>query len=76
MSYDVPGCREIVKDNVNGFLVPFKDEEALFVAVLELLENPKLRHKMGEISRKMVIEEFTQEKIAAETIRVWDEMSK
>jgi len=76
VSYDVSGCREIVKDNVNGFLVPFKDEEALFVAVLELLENPKLRRKMGEISRKMVIEEFTQEKIAAETIRVWDEMSK
>jgi len=76
VSYDVSGCREIVKDNVNGFLVPFKDEAALFVAVLELLENPKLRRKMGEISRKMVIEEFTQEKIAAETIRVWDEMSK
>ena len=76
VSYDVSGCREIVKDNVNGFLVPFKDEQALYDAVLELLGNPSLRRKMGEISRKMVIEEFTQEKIASETIRVWDEISK
>ena len=76
VSYDVSGCREIVKDNVNGFLVPFKDEQALYVAVLELLGNPSLRRKMGAISRKMVIEEFTQEKIASETIRVWDEISK
>jgi len=76
VSYDVSGCREIVKDNINGFLVPFKDEHALYVAVLELLENSSLRRKMGKISRKMVIEEFTQEKIASETIRVWDEISK
>ena len=76
VSYDVSGCREIVKDNVNGFLVPFKDEHALYAAVLELLENSSLRRKMGKISRKMVIEEFTQEKIASETIRVWDEISR
>ena len=76
VSYDVSGCREIVKDNVNGFLVPFKDENALFIAVLELLENPKLRSKFGKMGRKMVMEEFTQEKIASETIRVWGEISK
>ena len=76
VSYDVSGCREIVKDNVNGFLVPFKDENALFVAVLELLENPKLRGKLGKMGRKMVMDEFTQEKIASETIRVWGEISK
>jgi glycosyltransferase involved in cell wall biosynthesis len=76
VAYDVSGCREIVKDNVNGFLVPFKDENALFVAVLELLENPKLRGQLGKMGRKMVIEEFTQEKIASETIKVWGEISK
>ena len=76
VSYDVSGCREIVKDNVNGFIVPFKDENALFVAVLELLEDPKLRRKMGEMGRKMVIEEFTEERIASEIIKVWGEISK
>jgi len=31
---------------------------------------------MGEITRKIVIEEFTQERIAPETIKVWGEISK
>jgi len=76
VSYDVSGCSEIVKDNVNGFLVPFKNENALYTAVLELLENPILRTKFGQMGRKIVIKEFTQEKIASETIRVWGEISK
>ncbi len=73
VSYDVPGCREVVQDNINGFLIPFKDIDALFSAVLKLLEDSKLRYEMGQRGREMILKDFTQEKIAAETISLWNE---
>ena len=76
VSYDVSGCREVVKDKVNGFLVPFKDEDALFTAVMDLLRDSSLRHKMGVMGRKMIMEKFTQEKVTSETMRVCDNLLK
>ena len=76
VSYDVPGCREVVQDTINGFLIPLKDRDALFLAVLKLLEDSKLRYEMGQRGRKMILKDFTQEKIATETISVWNEFLK
>jgi len=74
VAYDVPGCREIVKDHLNGFLVPFKDEDALYLSVMKLLENSKLRIEMGQKGREIVIENFTENRISSETIKLWDEV--
>ena len=76
VSYDVPGCREVVQDTINGFLIPLKDRDALLLAVLKLLEDSKLRYEMGQRGRKLILKDFTQEKIAAETISVWNEFLK
>ncbi|MCD4754801.1 MAG: glycosyltransferase [Deltaproteobacteria bacterium] len=45
---DVRGCREIVRNGVNGFLVPPKDPERLAQALATLLQNRGLRQKMGK----------------------------
>ena len=74
VTYDVPGCREIVLDGVNGFIVPPNDEIALFSAVEKLLSNPGLRIFMGKAGRELVINEFSQEAVAEETIQVWSEV--
>lgn len=74
VTYDVPGCREVVVDGENGFLVPLKDEQALVVALENLLSDPELRQRMGVAGRKIVLREFSQEKVAAETMRVWEEV--
>ena len=76
MKHGGAGCREVVKDKVNGFLVPFKDEDALFTAVMDLLRDSSLRHKMGVMGRKMIMENFTQEKVTSETMRVCDNLLK
>ena len=47
---DAPGCRETVKNNVNGFLVPLYDYDEVALAMEKLL-NSTLRSKMGEESR-------------------------
>jgi len=73
VAFDVPGCREIIKDGVNGFLVPFKDTVALYSAIEKLLNDPNLRDTMGRSGRELVIKEFSKEIIASQTMKVWNE---
>jgi glycosyltransferase involved in cell wall biosynthesis len=74
VAYDVSGCREIVKDKVNGYLIPFKDENGLYDAVMKLLNNRSLSRQMGRNGREIVIENFTDSRIALETLKVWEEV--
>jgi glycosyltransferase involved in cell wall biosynthesis len=56
---DVPGCREIVHNNVNGFIVPPQDHDAL-VHALEILACDKdVRILMGTRARHIFEERFT-----------------
>ena len=74
VAFDVPGCREVIDNERNGFLIPLKDVNALSMAIQKLITNKELREFMGYKSRKKVIQEFSQEKIAKETFEVWDEL--
>jgi len=73
VAFDVPGCREIIKDGVNGFLVPFKDTDAMYSAILKLLNDSNLRDSMGHSGRALVIKEFSKEIIQLQTMKVWNE---
>ena len=68
---DVPGCREVVTQHDNGFLVPAKNAIALAEALKELVESLELRIKMGQSSREKAQQEFDEKKIVAETLRVY-----
>ena len=65
---DVPGCRECVNDGFNGFLV--KPQNYLDLAnKLEILINDKpLTKKMGSNSRKLFLDQMTQEKSISSNI--------
>ena len=68
---DVPGCREIVKNGENGFLVPPQDAEALADALILLLSNPDLRVRMGQTGRRMVTEAFTIGHVASQFLDIY-----
>lgn len=55
---DTNGCRETVKDGVNGYLVPVGDSDALAEAMKKLIENPEKIKSMGEESIKYCKEKF------------------
>ena len=74
VSYDVPGSREIVIDRLNGLLVPLKNTAELNNAIKILLSDHLLRESYGKSGRELVINEFSQEKIAVETSAVWKEV--
>ena len=73
---DTPGCREIVHDGDNGFLVPVRDAPALACALQGLIDNPVLRAEMGLRSREMVLAYFSREQIIAETLAVYRELTQ
>jgi len=71
---DVPGCREVVIDGVNGRLVPPRNMGALAEALAELIASPEKRSAMGQAGRKMAEQEFSQTRIIAETLQVYREL--
>ncbi len=68
---DHPGCREVVNDGVQGFLVPVRDAEATANAIENLLKNSEQRKAMGIAARKRAEDEFDVNKIAAQTLTVY-----
>lgn len=71
---DVPGCREIVIQGKNGFLVPPRDPVALADALEKLLKDADLRQRMGIRSRELALERFDREIIARQTLAVYQEL--
>lgn len=68
---DVPGCREIVRHNENGLLVPPKNAVALADALQLLIESPDMLAQMGARGRKIVEQEFAQELIIEQTLALY-----
>ena len=63
---DAPGCRQTVVEGKNGFLVPIKNSEALYQAMLKFVENPSLVATMGVESLSIAQEKFDVRKVNKE----------
>lgn len=70
---DTNGCRDVVRHGENGFLVPVKSVVELADALQLLIRDPELRKKMGARGREIVIQEFAEERVVAETMAVYGE---
>jgi glycosyltransferase involved in cell wall biosynthesis len=71
---DVPGCREVVKNEYNGLLVPVNDSNALAAALQRLILNPEERTLMGKNGRQLAIDEFSTQRVVAETLSVYNKV--
>lgn len=71
---DVPGCREIVRQGVNGWRVPARDAAALAVALKEALADPALCRRYGLAGRAMVENEFSLDRVIRQTLDVYREV--
>jgi glycosyltransferase involved in cell wall biosynthesis len=68
---DVPGCRDVVTNGVNGLLVPVRNAFALANALETLLTSPDLRQAMGIAGRETAINKFSITKVNAENLSVY-----
>jgi len=70
------GIDGIIKHKETGLLVKPKDINSLVEAIDYLLSNAKRRKKIGEAARKLVLENYTWEKIVRKIIRIYKEVLK
>jgi glycosyltransferase involved in cell wall biosynthesis len=71
---DVPGCRHVVQDGVNGFLCDARDACSLADAMLKLLSLPPAqREAMGAAARAKVEREFGEEIMVERYLTAIDE---
>ena len=68
---DVPGCREVCEDGVNGLLIPARDSIALSDAIEKLAINPELRQAMGRAGRMRAESEFSSELVCTQTLDLY-----
>ncbi|MES2300369.1 MAG: glycosyltransferase family 4 protein [Pseudomonadota bacterium] len=71
---DVPGCREIVVDGVNGMLVAAREVAPLAAALETLAADAALRLRMGQAGRDMVVREFSEQYVVDATLAVYREL--
>ncbi len=71
---DVPGCREVVTDGVDGLLVPVKDAPALARAIARLHDDPPLRARLGVAARARALAEFDERIVISRTLAVYGEL--
>ncbi|WOE39094.1 glycosyltransferase family 4 protein [Acinetobacter sp. SAAs474] len=55
---DVPGCRDTVKDGINGFLIPKWDVQTLANKMIYFIENPEQINIMGQQSYLIAQKKF------------------
>jgi len=71
---DVPGCREVVVDGVNGLLVPPRDAKALAAAIAKMLDSGELRKRFGRAARETALAEFDEKMVIESTLALYREL--
>ena len=71
---DVPGCRELVRQSENGWLVPPRNVPLLAAALREAISQPELCAKYGASGKALVEREFSIDRVAVQTVAVYREL--
>ncbi|WP_414473011.1 glycosyltransferase family 4 protein [Microvirga sp. M2] len=71
---DVPGCRTLVRDGVEGLLVPPGDAGALADALAILAADRERVARMGAAGRARVLDGFTERKVMDDVKRLYASM--
>lgn len=69
---DAPGCREVVRHEENGLLVPVGDGPAVAAAIRRLLEDSVLRQRLAARGRAIAEEEFSVDQFVDASLNAYD----
>lgn len=65
------GMPEIIRDGINGFVIPRRDYEALAEKIDILLDNERLRRRLGYTGRQLVESSYTKGRVTEETLSLY-----
>jgi glycosyltransferase involved in cell wall biosynthesis len=68
---DVIGCRQVIDDGIEGFLVPARESVGLAEAMRRLAEDRDLRLRMGQAARRRAERLFGQDQVVAAHLAIY-----
>lgn len=71
---DVPGCREVVTDGVDGLLCPVRESAPLAAAIARLQDDPEFARRLGEAARLKAMRLFDETIVIDRTLGVYREV--
>ena len=73
---DINGSREIIKDGINGMIVPAQDADRLYEAMRNMLSSTADREKMAGNARMMISDRYEQGYVRKCLYEFYDEVIK
>lgn len=73
---NVPGCREVIVNNRNGFLVELRNITALAAALRTLVRDPATRERFSRASRELALQRFAKAQVVEQGLRLYSEEQK
>jgi len=74
ISYDIDGASEVVLPGETGCLIPAQSVQELATAVVQLANDPALRHRLGENGRARFANQFRHETMTARIRDVYQQV--
>lgn len=74
VAFNTCAVPEVVKNKHTGLLVEPKNAEAIAKALVSLLQNKELRFRMGLEARERVLQLFSWDKAAKQTLQIYHEV--
>ena len=71
---DINGSREIIVQGENGVIIPTRDADALYNAMLDMIRNKPVRDRMAANARKMIASRFEQSFVRKCLMDYYDEI--
>lgn len=69
------GCKDVVEDGVNGYLIPIKDSKVLADRLKLLINNRNLRISMGRKSREFAERDFDVDNVVNTHLKIYAHLS-
>jgi glycosyltransferase involved in cell wall biosynthesis len=71
---DIPGNRELVEDEVTGYLVPVGDDLALASRLERAFDHPEETRSCAERARRMIAARFSVQRMAEEHLALYESL--
>src|SRR5690606_28152293 len=60
---NINGCNEIIIHEINGIIIPVKNEMAIFEAMKRIFTDSDLTGKLAKNAREMIVSRYSQSKV-------------
>lgn len=71
---DAGGMPEIIKDGINGFVIPIKNFEVLASRILQLFNDKRLNHRLGYTGRDIIEMYYTKDMVTRNIVQLYHKL--